>query len=72
MAWMVRKYISIWTQSSYNLNRTVDPGGIPSLSSTIGGPKHLELGLRSASQLHQSNASADKAERDPTEWVRPS
>jgi hypothetical protein len=34
---------SITVIGTYNLKRTIDPGMIPSLASTIGGPKHFDL-----------------------------
>lgn len=45
------------------LKSTVDPGGIPSRSSTIGGPKHLELSpSMSVGHVDQSGLLLHKAE----------
>lgn len=48
---------------AHNLYNTVDPGGIPNLSSTIGGPKHLDLNFgKSVRSINQSYNLSDKAE----------
>jgi hypothetical protein len=52
-----------WDGNTYNLNRTVDPGGIPKASSIMGGPKHLELSpCMSVDCTDQCDALSHKAE----------